>query len=135
VVGAPAGGTTAQALEQSVISQVAPGANPVYQVPGAAIGYVPGYGEAYDLQSTSSDGSTSTTGIIVISAVLNNFGIVVIASGPLLNVTTTSPYYVDHPSPANVGAAYFASLDDPVINSITFPAASSSGAAAPSPSS
>jgi hypothetical protein len=123
VVGAPAGTTTAQGVEQTIVNQLAPGSQPVYQVPGAMVGYAPGFGEAFDVQSASSDGSTMTTRIIVIAAVVNSYGIAVIASGPLLNVTTNSSYYAGHPSPANVAAAYFTSLADPVINSITFPSA------------
>jgi hypothetical protein len=125
VVGAPAGGTTAQGMVQATVNQVAPGAQPVYQVPGAMIGYVEGFGEAYDLQSASSGGSTTTDRVIVIAAIHNNFGIVAIASGPRLDVTTDSPYYAlaPHPSPADVAVAYFASIGDPVLNSITFPTA------------
>jgi hypothetical protein len=119
VFGEPAEGTSDQGIVQAIVSQVAPGAQPVYQVPGAMVGYEPGYGEAFDVQSASSDGSTTTTRIIVIGAVHNNFGIAVIAVGKLLApVTPSSSFWNGHPSPANVAAAYFA---DPVINSIIFP--------------
>jgi len=125
VVGEPAGGTTAQGMVQAIVNEVAPGAQPVYQVPGAMIGYMPGFGEAYDLQSASSGGSTTTLRIIVIAAIHNNFGIAAIASGALLDVTADSPLYAfaPHPSPADVAVAYLASLGDPVVNSITFPSA------------
>ena len=56
---------------------------------------------------------------------LGDYAIAAIASGPLLDVTTNSPIYAGHPSPANVLAAYFASLADPIINSITYPSVAS----------
>jgi hypothetical protein len=121
VLGEPAAGTTAQGIVQGIVSQVAPGAQPAYQVPGAMIGYQPGYGEAFDVQSSSTSGSTTTTRLIVIGAVQNNFGIAVIAVGPLLNpVTPNSSFWNGHPSPANLGVAYFT---DAILNSIQFPSA------------
>jgi hypothetical protein len=120
VIGQPAGGTSAQGLVQTIASQIAPGAQPVYVLPGAMVGYVPGYGEALNVQNASSDGSTATVRVIVMAAVQNGLGVTVIAVGSLLPpVTPASKVWDGHPSPANVVAAYLA---DPVINRIAFPA-------------
>jgi hypothetical protein len=120
VIGQPAGGTSAQGLVQTIATQIAPGAAPVYVLPGAMVGYVPGYGEGLNVQNASSDGSTSTVRVIVMAAVQNGLGVAVVAVGPLLPpVTPSSKFWDGHPSPANVAAAYLA---DPVINRITFPA-------------
>jgi hypothetical protein len=120
VIGQPAGSTSAQGLVQTIANQIAPGAQPVYVLPGAMVGYVPGYGEGLNVQNASSDGSTATVRVIVMAAVHNGLGVAVVAVGSLLPpVTPASKFWDGHPSPANVAAAYLA---DPVINRITFPA-------------
>ncbi|HWE67603.1 MAG TPA: hypothetical protein VG298_13270 [Acidimicrobiales bacterium] len=119
VVGGPARNTDAQSIVQKIVDQIAPGAQVAYHVPGAMVGYVPGYGEAFNVQNPSSDGSTGTTRLIVMTAIRDGFAISVIAEGKLLApVTPKSPFWDGHPSPANVAAAYVA---DPVVNSIAFP--------------
>lgn len=120
VIGEPAEGTTDQGIVQALISQIAPSAQAVYQVPGATVGYQPGYGEAFDVQSASSGGSTATSRVIVLAAVHNGFGMAVIAVGPrLAPVTPTAPNWNGHPSPADLLLAY---VVDPIVNSVTFPA-------------
>jgi hypothetical protein len=52
-------------------------------------------------------------------AVQNNYAIVMVAAGGLLNpVAPGNPFWNGHSSPANVVAAY---IGDPVVNSIIFP--------------
>jgi hypothetical protein len=119
VIGSPAGSTTPQGIVQNVINQIAPGAQPVYQLPGALIGYQLGVGEAYDVQPVSSAGSTQTVRLIVMAAIKNNFGIAVIAQGPLLSdVGPQSVFWNGHSSPANLNVAY---VGDETVNSIRFP--------------
>jgi hypothetical protein len=53
------------------------------------------------------------------AAIVNGFGITVIADGQLLApVTDTSPFWNGHASPANLNIAYGA---DETVNSIRFP--------------
>ncbi len=119
VLGEPASNTTPQAMVQAMINAIAPGAQPVYQLPGALVGYQLGVGEAYDYQPVSSSGSGTTDRVIIMAAIKNGFGIWVVAAGPLLpNVLPNSPFWNGHPSPANVGVAYAA---DQTVNSIRFP--------------
>jgi hypothetical protein len=119
IIGSPAGDTTPQAIIQNVVNQIAPGAQPVYQLPGALVGYQVGVGEAYDVQPVSSSGSTQTIRLIVLAAIKNNFGIAVIAEGQLLSdVGPQSDLWNGHSSPANLNVAYFG---DETVNSITFP--------------
>lgn len=119
VIGSPAADTTPQAIVQNVVNQIAPGAQPVYQLPGALVGYQLGVGEAYDVQPVSSAGSTQTVRLIVMAAIKNNFGIAVIAEGQLLSdVGPQSIFWNGHSSPANLNVAY---MGDETVNSIKFP--------------
>lgn len=119
VIGSPATNTTAQGIVQRVVNQIAPGAQPAYQLPGALVGYQLGAGEAYNVQPVSSAGSTQTDRLIVLGAIRNGFGIAVVAEGQLLpDVGPGSFYWNGHPSPANLNVAY---LGDETVNSIKFP--------------
>ena len=119
VLGAPAGNTTPQAMISTMINSIAPGAQPVYQLPGALIGYQLGVGEAFNYQPVNPSGSASTARVIVMADIKNGFGIWVVAAGALLpNVTPSDSLWDGHPSPANINVAYVA---DETVNSIKFP--------------
>jgi hypothetical protein len=76
-------------------------------------------GGAYNVQEASSSGSTYIDRVIVMAAIVNGFGIAVIADGQLLApVTDVSPFWNGHASPANLNIAYDA---DQTVNSIRFP--------------
>ena len=112
------GSSKSRSLSAPVVAQAAPGAQLIYQVPGAMLGYEPGFGQAYDVQAASSSGSTTTVRMIVIAAVKNGVAVVAIAVGPRLDpVGPSSPEWDGHPSPADVAIAYQV---DSVINTITF---------------
>jgi hypothetical protein len=119
VLGAPEANATPQAMVTAMVNSIAPGAQPVYQLPGALVGYQVGVGEAFDYQPASSTGSSTTDRVIVMAAIRNGFGIWVVAEGSLLpDVTPSSPLWDGHPSPANLNVAYVA---DETVNSIRFP--------------
>lgn len=119
VGGQTAGQLTAQGLVEQVVSNIAPSAQPVYEMPEPLVGFTPGFGEAFDVQPSTSDGSTGTNRMLVVASVQNGFGVVVIAEGSLLaNITPNSPLWNGHASPADVNVAYLA---DPIVNSIRFP--------------
>ena len=91
-----------------------------YQVPDMLIGYQPAYGVAINVESTDSFGSTTTDRLFVAAAVRNGFLIEVAVEGPLLaKVTSTSPYWNGHPSPADSPMAYNGA--DAIVNSVLFP--------------
>jgi hypothetical protein len=122
VVGGPASGTS----DQSLVTQLAAtlwgsNAQPIYQMPNPMIGYHPAYGEAFNVQPASSDGTTQTDRALVSASTYNGFSIVVLVIGPLLpTVNTSSEFFNDHPSPANVYLAYFYGTDS-LLNSVVFP--------------
>lgn len=119
VKGKPAGGATAQQIVDDEVRQIAPNAQVLYLMPAAYVGYLSGYGEAFETQVSSADGSSITYELIVMAAVHDGFGIAVSASGGLLNqVTPNTPWWDGHPSPAAISVAYVA---DSTVNSITFP--------------
>jgi hypothetical protein len=122
VLGGPENGTSPETAVADFINQYFPSAEPVYQLPDPLIGYRPAFGEAFDVQPASSDGSTQTARLIVAAAAYNGFGIEVVAYGTLLpTVTAKSGWFNGHPSPANLNLAYFYGTDS-LIDSITFPA-------------
>jgi hypothetical protein len=119
VGGEAAGQLTAEGLVERVVSEIAPDAEPVYEMPEPLVGYEPGFGEAFDFQPSTSDGSTGTDRMLVVASVENGFGVVVVGEGALLgNITPSSPLWNGHASPADVNIAYIA---DSVVNSIRFP--------------
>jgi len=121
VFGGSAAGTSPQSLVQQFVATNFPSAAPVYQIPDPLIGYHPAFGEAFNVQPASSDGSTGTSRALVAAATYNGFGIVVVAYGGLLpTVNTSSQYFNDHPSPANLYLAYFYGADS-LMDSIVFP--------------
>ena len=123
VIGQPDGGATPQQIVNDAISAVAPNAQVQFLMPQAYVGYWPGYGEAFETQVASADGSNATYELIVMAAVHNGFGIAVVASGQLLRqVTPGSSFWDGHPSPAAINVAYVA---DSTVNGIAFPGAPS----------
>jgi hypothetical protein len=120
VVGGPADGATAETAVESVANQEFPDTQPTYELPDPLIGYQPGFGAAFSVQPASADGSTQTDQVVVAAAIKNNFSIIVLEEGALLpTVTTSSPFYDGHPSPAGVNMAY--GVGDFIVNRIGFP--------------
>ena len=121
VIGGPADGTSPETAVADFVNEYFPSAQPVYQLPDPLIGYLPAFGEAFDVQPASSDGTTQTARVIIAATSYNGFGIVVVAYGSLLpTVTSKSAWFNGHPSPANLNLAYFYGTDA-LIDSITFP--------------
>jgi hypothetical protein len=121
VFGGSENGTSPEAEVQSFVSRNLPSAQPVYQLPDPLIGYHPAFGEAFDVQPASSDGTTQTARVLVAATAYNGFGIIVVAYGSLLpTVTAKSDWFNGHPSPVNLNLAYFFGADA-LVNSIVFP--------------
>jgi hypothetical protein len=121
IEGAPAGSTTAESEVSTVASDEFPGVGAAYELPDMLIGYHPGFGDAFNVQPVSADGSTATDQVVVAAAVDDNFLITVEVIGTLLP-TVASPssvFWDGHPSPAGTNLAYF--VGDFVVNRIAFP--------------
>ena len=74
-----------------MINFIASGAQPLYHLAGALIGYQLGVGEAFNYQPVSSSGSASTDRVSVMAGIEKGFEIWVVAAGTLLpNVTPGS---------------------------------------------
>jgi hypothetical protein len=72
------------------------------------------------VQPASAIGSTGTDQVVVAAAVHKGFVIVVQVEGALMRtVTSKSPYFDGHPSPARTNMAYGAG--DFIVNRIGFP--------------
>lgn len=120
------GGSAGSSSDESLVEQLVSGlwgsnAQPVYQIPDPLIGYHLAFGEAFNVTPASSDGTTQTRRALVAAATDNGFGIVVVTVGPLLpTVNTSSKFFNNHPSPANVFIAYYYGTDT-LMDSIQFP--------------
>jgi hypothetical protein len=120
VAGGPVTSITPETAVNDFIRHDWPNAQLAYQVPDMLIGYQPAYGVAINVESTDSFGSTTTDRLFVAAAVRNGFLIEVAVEGPLLaKVTSTSPYWNGHPSPADSPMAYNGA--DAIVNSVLFP--------------
>jgi RNA polymerase subunit RPABC4/transcription elongation factor Spt4 len=120
VAGGPAGGATAETAVEGVAASEFPDTRPTYELPDPWVGYQPAYGAAYSVQPASADGSTQTDQVVVVAAVRNGFAIIVLEEGALLpTVTSSSPFFNGHPSPARVNMAY--GFGDFIVNRIRFP--------------
>ncbi len=120
VVGGSADGATAETAVENVAASEFPDTQPTYELPDPWIGYQPAYGAAYDVQPASADGSTQTDQVVVAAAVKDGFAIIVLEEGALLpTVTSNSPFFNGHPSPARVNMAY--GFGDFIVNRISFP--------------
>jgi RNA polymerase subunit RPABC4/transcription elongation factor Spt4 len=120
VAGGSADGATAETAVDDVAANQFPDTQPTYALPDPLIGYQPGYGAAFKVQPASADGSTQTDQVVVAAAVKDDFAIIVLEEGALLpTVTSSSPFFNGHPSPAGLTMAYAAG--DFIVNRIGFP--------------
>lgn len=112
-----------QSAKQIVASQVAklyPGATLAYDLPGARVGYIAGYGAAYDYYAISGSGSSAHFRVIFLAAVRKNLAVVVQVIGPY-KAFSSSGLNNGSPSIADVQVAL---VSDPVINSVLWPGTS-----------
>lgn len=78
----PANGRTPREIVTAVIGRAYPNAVVAYQIPGAMVGYQPGYGIAADDWPQSSTGTYSRTRILVMAAVKNDLALIAFGTGP-----------------------------------------------------
>lgn len=117
--GVPINGRTDEQIVDAVINQIASGAQLAYVVPGAMIGYQPGFGAAYNFTANSADGETQTDRVIVFASIKDNIAVVAVTAGPLIKFGDGQGQVNDgHPSIADSAVALGA---DPVIDSVLWP--------------
>ena len=110
-VGGPAQGASANQLVTSLQQANAPNAVPDYVVPGASVGYMPGYGEAFQTTPNSADGNPVKFEVVIICAVRHGYAICAYAVGPQVDLNRI----VNHPTEAKLALSLWA---DPDVNGV-----------------
>ena len=118
-VGIPAGGRSAAEIVGGLQRANAPNAVPDYVLPGASVGYVPGYGEAFQTTPNSADATPVRFEVVITCSVRSGYAICAYAAGPQVDLNRI----VNHPTPSKLALALWA---DPDINGVrwkgqTFP--------------
>jgi hypothetical protein len=118
-VGIPAGGRSAAEIVGGLQRANAPNAVPDYVLPGASVGYVPGYGEAFQTTPNSADATPVRFEVVITCAVRGGYAICAYAAGPQVDLNRV----VNHPTLSKLALALWA---DPDINGVrwkgqTFP--------------
>ncbi len=106
-VGGPAQGQSAQAIVTSLQQANAPNAVPDYQLPGASVGYLPGYGEGFQTQAVSGNGDPITYEVVISCAVRYNYAICAYATGPQVNLNSV----LNHPTESKLALTLWANPD------------------------
>ena len=110
-VGTPAGGRSAAEIVGALQQANAPNAVPDYVLPGASVGYVPGYGEAFQTSPNSADASPVRFEVVITCAVRSGYAICAYAAGPQVDLNRV----LNHPTPSKLALALWA---DPDINGV-----------------
>ena len=109
--GGPAHGHSADEIVTSLQQANAPDAVPDYVVPGASLGYTPGYGEAFQVTPSSADGNPVRFEVTIICAIRDGYAICAYAVGPQVSLGRL----VTHPTEARLALALWA---DPDLNGV-----------------
>ena len=96
IQGEAANGRTPQQLVDALQQKIANGATLVYNITGAELGYMSGYGNVYDLHASPAGGQAEEDRYIVEAAVQNGVAVELWAESILTQDTS------DHPSPAEL---------------------------------
>ncbi len=110
------GATPARDVVNAVVQKSASGAQLVYEVPDAFVGYQDGYGAVYQVDTISADGTPVDDRLFVAAAVKDGDAAVVWAYGPY-DPNFASNGLVDHPSFIDLDIAL---VLDPMINSVSW---------------
>ena len=94
-----------------VPSADAPNAVPDYVLPGASIGYQPGYGEAFRSTPGSANGNPVTFEVVITCAERSNYAICAYAVGPQVDLARIVP----HPTPSKLALSLWS---DPDLNGV-----------------
>jgi hypothetical protein len=117
--GIPAGGRSAAEIVAALQRANAPNAVPDYVLPGPSVGYVPGYGKAFQTTPNSADATSVRFEVVITCSVRSGYAICAYAAGPQVDLNRI----LNHPTPSKLALALWA---DPDINGVrwkgqTFP--------------
>ncbi len=110
-VGIPAADRSPADLVSALQRANAPNAVPDYVLPGPSLGYLPGYGEAFQTTPNSADAAPVRFEVVITCAVRGGYGICAYAVGPQVNLNGI----VNHPTPSKIALALWS---DPDINGV-----------------
>ena len=116
VEGLEANGETAEQIVDAEVDKVANGAKLAYVVPGAMIGYQPGYGATYDFSPNSGNGTGNVDRVIVLASIRNGVAIVAVASGPKVQFSASFPN-----GQLSIADSAIAAFADPILNTVLWP--------------
>ena len=110
-VGGSAQGQSAQAMVTSLQQANAPNAVPDYELPGASVGYMPGYGEAFQTQVVSANGNPVNYEVVISCAIRRGYAICAYATGPQVDLSSM----LNHPTQSKLALSLWA---DPDVNGV-----------------
>jgi hypothetical protein len=110
-VGLPAPGKSPQAIVTALQQANAPNAVPDYVLPGASVGYQPGYGQAFRSTPGSASGNPVTFEVVITCAERDNYAICAYAVGPRVDLSRI----VNHPTPSKIALSLWS---DPDLNGV-----------------
>jgi hypothetical protein len=113
-VGIPAGGRSPAEIVGGLQRANAPNAVPDYVLPGASVGYLPGYGEAFQTTPNSADATPVRFEVVITCSVRSGYAICAYAAGPQVDLNRI----VNHPTLSKLALALWA---DPDINGVRWP--------------
>jgi hypothetical protein len=106
-VGIPAAGRSAAGLVGALQRANAPNAVPDYVLPGPTVGYVPGYGEAFQTTPNSGAGDAVRFEVVITCSVRSGYAICAYAVGPQVDLNRI----VNHPTPSKLALALWSDPD------------------------
>jgi hypothetical protein len=110
-VGVPANGKSPNEIVTALQQANAPNAVPDYVLPGASVGYQPGYGEAFRTAPSSANGNPVTFEVVITCAERDNYAICAYAAGPQADLSKV----VIHPTPSKLALSLWT---DPDVNGV-----------------
>jgi RNA polymerase subunit RPABC4/transcription elongation factor Spt4 len=110
-VGLAAQGKSPNEIVTALQQANAPNAVPDYVLPGASVGYQPGYGAAFRTVATSADGNPVSFEVVISCAERDNYAICAYAVGPQADLSKI----VTHPTPSKLALSLWT---DPDVNGV-----------------
>lgn len=117
IVGGTPRGRSAQQIVSDLQSSNFPDAQQAYTIPGASVGYQPGYGNVYDVNVAPGGGQSVHDRLIVMAAIRGNLAIALVGLGPYEHVTRSNS---DHPNPAETPLVNLGDFHE-TLQSVTWP--------------